>query len=139
MIRRPPRSTLFPYTTLFRSHAESEEAAARILHFSQQLDQWVGVSWTCLGQMMKKEYEEEKQLFVQKPTKNGEESLETNLPLSGIFAFGPQYVVSGIHDLVKRGFLRQRTKSEGDNAYDVFFPTPQLVTRIMEMQGLATP
>src|SRR2546427_8811102 len=25
MIRRPPRSTLFPYTTLFRSHAEPEE------------------------------------------------------------------------------------------------------------------
>src|SRR2546429_2441341 len=24
MIRRPPRSTLFPYTTLFRSHAESQ-------------------------------------------------------------------------------------------------------------------
>src|SRR2546427_8213751 len=24
MIRRPPRSTLFPYTTLFRSHARSE-------------------------------------------------------------------------------------------------------------------
>src|SRR5258708_28209061 len=23
MIRRPPRSTLFPYTTLFRSHAET--------------------------------------------------------------------------------------------------------------------
>src|SRR5258708_29115067 len=23
MIRRPPRSTLFPYTTLFRSHSES--------------------------------------------------------------------------------------------------------------------
>src|SRR3712207_8465519 len=29
MIRRPPRSTLFPYTTLFRSVAES----ARRLHF----------------------------------------------------------------------------------------------------------
>src|SRR5256886_10084579 len=28
MIRRPPRSTLFPYTTLFRSHAESSERAA---------------------------------------------------------------------------------------------------------------
>src|SRR5229473_8559961 len=26
MIRRPPRSTLFPYTTLFRSCAESQEA-----------------------------------------------------------------------------------------------------------------
>src|SRR2546427_7771776 len=25
MIRRPPRSTLFPYTTLFRSHATYEE------------------------------------------------------------------------------------------------------------------
>src|SRR2546427_6453430 len=24
MIRRPPRSTLFPYTTLFRSHAPAE-------------------------------------------------------------------------------------------------------------------
>src|SRR5258708_21678533 len=25
MIRRPPRSTLFPYTTLFRSHAQRED------------------------------------------------------------------------------------------------------------------
>src|SRR2546425_3781217 len=25
MIRRPPRSTLFPYTTLFRSHAASDK------------------------------------------------------------------------------------------------------------------
>src|SRR3712207_7610146 len=25
MIRRPPRSTLFPYTTLFRSHADPPE------------------------------------------------------------------------------------------------------------------
>src|SRR5438270_14045425 len=29
MIRRPPRSTLFPYTTLFRSHV-IEEADARV-------------------------------------------------------------------------------------------------------------
>src|SRR5256885_4019713 len=28
MIRRPPRSTLFPYTTLFRSHSEPTLAAA---------------------------------------------------------------------------------------------------------------
>src|SRR3989442_1934771 len=27
MIRPPPRSTLFPYTTLFRSHARSNEAS----------------------------------------------------------------------------------------------------------------
>src|SRR2546426_7208089 len=30
MIRRPPRSTLFPYTTLFRSQGEEEAAAGRI-------------------------------------------------------------------------------------------------------------
>src|SRR3712207_8565548 len=29
MIRRPPRSTLFPYTTLFRSPAGRDRAAAR--------------------------------------------------------------------------------------------------------------
>src|SRR5689334_24839938 len=28
MIRRPPRSTLFPYTTLFRSHDQVRRAAA---------------------------------------------------------------------------------------------------------------
>src|SRR2546422_5587332 len=31
MIRRPPRSTLFPYTTLFRSHARAHRAARRRL------------------------------------------------------------------------------------------------------------
>src|SRR2546429_1815546 len=30
MIRRPPRSTLFPYTTLFRSHRSSHEGSAAI-------------------------------------------------------------------------------------------------------------
>src|SRR2546422_8303495 len=29
MIRRPPRSTLFPYTTLFRSHGGVEQIARR--------------------------------------------------------------------------------------------------------------
>src|SRR3712207_8420950 len=31
MIRRPPRSTLFPYTTLFRSGGEAQRAGAREL------------------------------------------------------------------------------------------------------------
>src|SRR5438132_6046705 len=30
MIRRPPRSTLFPYTTLFRSHVPPRCAAGRL-------------------------------------------------------------------------------------------------------------
>src|SRR3989442_9590887 len=32
MIRRPPRSTLFPYTTLFRSHAERVALLRPILY-----------------------------------------------------------------------------------------------------------
>src|SRR3712207_7225810 len=31
MIRRPPRSTLFPYTTLFRSHSEVERDRAHVV------------------------------------------------------------------------------------------------------------
>src|SRR5256885_13308651 len=30
MIRRPPRSTLFPYTTLFRSHVEVQRQQAAV-------------------------------------------------------------------------------------------------------------
>src|SRR2546425_3763418 len=33
MIRRPPRSTLFPYTTLFRSHRTANEAPAPFRSF----------------------------------------------------------------------------------------------------------
>src|SRR2546429_7218997 len=36
MIRRPPRSTLFPYTTLFRSALESAELA---LHHARQMQE----------------------------------------------------------------------------------------------------
>src|SRR2546430_17492980 len=32
MIRRPPRSTLFPYTTLFRSRRAAPDAAAHLRH-----------------------------------------------------------------------------------------------------------
>src|SRR5437899_9694863 len=32
MIRRPPRSTLFPYTTLFRSQVDPQVLAERFLH-----------------------------------------------------------------------------------------------------------
>src|SRR3712207_7969947 len=40
MIRRPPRSTLFPYTTLFRSVTESRHAYETILRLleTQQVD-----------------------------------------------------------------------------------------------------
>src|SRR2546427_6639417 len=39
MIRRPPRSTLFPYTTLFRSHFEAtlKRETARCLRYQSRL------------------------------------------------------------------------------------------------------
>src|SRR5687767_15626933 len=46
MIRRPPRSTLFPYTTLFRSHVGSqisqfapyEVGLQRLLHLRREIE-----------------------------------------------------------------------------------------------------
>src|SRR2546422_1117100 len=37
MIRRPPRSTLFPYTTLFRSRHRPEVRAIMIQHLAEEL------------------------------------------------------------------------------------------------------
>src|SRR3712207_7050588 len=37
MIRRPPRSTLFPYTTLFRSHVPPQQRAVRDLERAQRV------------------------------------------------------------------------------------------------------
>src|SRR3712207_7829974 len=45
MIRRPPRSTLFPYTTLFRSHqwlAFSALSVLALLVFRKRLRGWLG-------------------------------------------------------------------------------------------------
>src|SRR2546430_12436492 len=45
MIRRPPRSTLFPYTTLFRSHALDEPHADQSAVPTWLLSQAVGASY----------------------------------------------------------------------------------------------
>src|SRR5256885_12493538 len=37
MIRRPPRSTLFPYTTLFRSHEAAQRAQEELAHERDRL------------------------------------------------------------------------------------------------------
>src|SRR2546426_8114447 len=42
MIRRPPRSTLFPYTTLFRS-AECARHGVEPIRTSAELGRWLGV------------------------------------------------------------------------------------------------
>src|SRR5258707_4550679 len=47
MIRRPPRSTLFPYTTLFRSHRrhQSLQRAAELRDLSHKLRAQVAISF----------------------------------------------------------------------------------------------
>src|SRR3712207_8168277 len=37
MIRRPPRSTLFPYTTLFRSHFHARQVLQVTLYLEQEV------------------------------------------------------------------------------------------------------
>src|SRR5438270_3759783 len=44
MIRRPPRSTLFPYTTLFRSRDAEAPAAARWLTWISRSSCWQSTS-----------------------------------------------------------------------------------------------
>src|SRR2546422_1410025 len=38
MIRRPPRSTLFPYTTLFRSHLVGEQRAQAVRRLDARVE-----------------------------------------------------------------------------------------------------
>lgn len=149
---------------------EREEAAARILLFSHQLDQWVGVSWPRLGEMMREDFrqyqlaqEELDQgldqfrlaerhlrryyilsictlglwaLFHPKPTETLMPTTKSEMPLSGIFVFGPQHVVTGVHELLEQGLLRRETASEEGKEFDVLFPTPGLVSLIMGKQGI---
>src|SRR2546430_10456705 len=44
MIRRPPRSTLFPYTTLFRSRGAGQAAGSRSLRGQSERRRGLGLS-----------------------------------------------------------------------------------------------
>ena len=41
MIRRPPRSTLFPYTTLFRSHMQKDEVGPYLIPHTKINTKWI--------------------------------------------------------------------------------------------------
>src|SRR5689334_23990041 len=49
MIRRPPRSTLFPYTTLFRSSLELEPMTARATSTSRIEETASSISPSCVS------------------------------------------------------------------------------------------
>src|SRR5256885_17017594 len=57
MIRRPPRSTLFPYTTLFRSFAKKNGAKLLDLRFTDLPGLWQHVSYP-IHQLSEDSFEE---------------------------------------------------------------------------------
>ena len=151
--------------------SEQEEAAARIISFSQHLDQWVGVSGRVLVEMMKRDCEifsasKEKHAgrrrvwgnqmdrwfwlnvltfgiwgwFAEKP-KFSQSDLDQPevIPFSGIYLFGPDYVVTGIRELWDRNLLNAVPEHDGQGAFNVFFPTPALISHIIKKQGIGTP
>src|SRR2546430_8738974 len=59
MIRRPPRSTLFPYTTLFRSVRLWEASTGQCLNILQEYTNWVrSVAFSPDGKILARRSEE---------------------------------------------------------------------------------
>src|SRR3989442_12048216 len=50
MIRRPPRSTLFPYTTLFRSNFLTDSPGYRVIRFNRSIH--TGDVWGTPGHIL---------------------------------------------------------------------------------------
>src|SRR5205809_5867857 len=62
MTRRPPRSTLFPYTTLFRSNKQGRGAEAeQLARQAIQLEPTNAMHWSALGNARSEEHTSELQ------------------------------------------------------------------------------
>ena len=96
---------------------------------ARQLAKYRLVSFLTLGIYM---------LFVKKPTVQLREVSKDKIVFTGILICGPQHVSTGIHELVERDMLKLVSEGEGENALDVLFPTPLLISTIMQKQRLAT-
>jgi hypothetical protein len=107
-----------------KNSAEMEEAAARIVSFSQQLDQWVGVSLERILEMLWNDFIKAQEL--REACKNEE------IPFSLIHAFGPDAIRKGILELINIGMIMQ--VEEGKEV--AFFPTPAFISCIMQKQSV---
>src|SRR2546425_5366155 len=65
MIRRPPRSTLFPYTTLFRSCVsvvKDQAVESLVRNLAEHLDRWGGAPLMCVFDRPKRSEEHTSEL-----------------------------------------------------------------------------
>lgn len=154
-----PRNLHFPRYALPNTigKMESEEAAARILSFSQNLNEWTGVTWLQILEKMKEEYEQERQLFdagIQERAarENYDQALRKRFWLSiltlGMYAlftanpvepvrkeskteipFSGIYVFGFQHVLmgIQELLHRQLVLVEEKDGVEIIYPTPELV------------
>ena len=74
-------------------------------------------------------------IFVKRPVPQLQDS-PGQLPLTTLFLTGSQPVIAAIHQLIDEGLLSLKTQGSEEDPIDIFFPTPQLIERIMARQGL---
>lgn len=146
----------------------AQEVAARVIAFSKKSNQWVGVSRGSLVKMAKDDerlkarvdrHQERLKvwrreckehfwycvftlgfgaLLTRKPRQPIDKEGQSSVPSSGIYFFGQAYITRGISSLIEQKMLKKVIKGEGNNAVEVFFPTPLLISRIMESQSTGT-
>lgn len=133
-----------------------EEAAARLLSFSQDMGEWVGVSWSNLIQTLFQERREEDERYLAS-SKKYQKEIERYIFLSsitfGIYghfkplpreekaekpriitAFRPdmeEFIVRGIRELIDKSMITGPKYDPG-----ILFPTPTLISRVWEEQML---
>lgn len=59
-----------------------------------------------------------------------------SLPASGIYRFGPKFVLDGLNKLVRSGHLMERQHGYNGDASIVYHPTRKLVENVAECQNI---
>ena len=147
-----------------------EEAGARIILFSKDVDQWVGVSWPRIFDVVQKDmdlhakwweiqrHNQEEgfrvaraqmlyrllsiltfgilKRFLRRPGAHLMSQTVQAVPLSTYFIYNPEVILENLQGLIQQGFIRCVKDGEGEDAVDVYCPTPAFVSHIMEKQRM---